>query len=48
MKNEKRIYTAPKAELIYTEKSDVISTSGFNGEDHIIGKNNSVESAYET
>lgn len=48
MKKEKRIYTAPTAELLYTDNLDVISTSGFNGGDHVFGKNNSDESAYET
>ncbi|MBR2467263.1 MAG: hypothetical protein IKB38_10100 [Clostridia bacterium] len=46
--NEKNAYTSPKIELVHTDGSDVISTSGFNGGDHVFGKNNSDESAYET
>ena len=47
MKNEKRTYTAPTAELVYTQDSDVISTSGFDGADHVFGTKATNEDLYK-
>ncbi len=46
MKNEKNIYVSPSVEVYNTSCEDVIATSGFNGDDHIIG-NNKQKGIYE-
>ncbi len=45
MKNNKQRYTAPSLELLKTESGDIISTSGFNGADHVFGSENLISEA---
>ena len=45
MNTAKKEYSALYAEIMNTEKTDVITTSGFDGDDHIIKRSNGTTAA---
>ena len=45
MNTAKKEYSALYAEIMSTEKTDVITTSGFDGDDHIIKRSSSAAGA---